>query len=154
MCQCKKKVTIVECHFICQYADSSQQVEYKLIEMLSRHHAKNDVCVLSLAGCPLAERSEASPCCCVSYVTADSAEPASTAVVANTDCPVWDHQQECRSSYITVIDSTFCCTLKQSLLNIRLMIILTFTGFQISSWLIHDNLSCSKSGTKEVQEAV
>lgn len=60
------------------------------------------VCCVSLAGCPLAERSEGSPCCCVSYVTADSAEPASTAVVANTDCPVWDHQQECRSSYITV----------------------------------------------------
>uniref|UniRef100_A0A3B4ZJX8 C2 domain containing 3 centriole elongation regulator n=1 Tax=Stegastes partitus TaxID=144197 RepID=A0A3B4ZJX8_9TELE len=51
---------------------------------------------LDLKGCPLAERSEGSPCCCVSYVTADSAEPVSTAVVSNTDCPVWDHQHECR----------------------------------------------------------
>ncbi|XP_030261591.1 C2 domain-containing protein 3 isoform X3 [Sparus aurata] len=59
---------------------------------------------LNLKGCPLAERSEASPCCCVSYVTADSAEPASTAVVANTDCPVWDHQQECRLSNQLLVD--------------------------------------------------
>uniref|UniRef100_A0A3B4U809 C2 domain containing 3 centriole elongation regulator n=1 Tax=Seriola dumerili TaxID=41447 RepID=A0A3B4U809_SERDU len=53
---------------------------------------------LNLKGCPLAERSEGTPCCCVSYVTADSAEPVSTAVIANTDCPVWDHQHECRLS--------------------------------------------------------
>lgn len=63
----------------------------------------NDVCDVSLAGCPIAERSEGSPCCCVSFVTADSAEPVSTAVIANTDCPVWDHQHECRSSYTTDI---------------------------------------------------
>lgn len=56
---------------------------------------------LSLTGCPLAERSEGTPCCCISYVTADSAEPVSTAVIANTDCPVWDHQHECRSNYVT-----------------------------------------------------
>ena len=48
MWQCKKKVTISECHLICQYADSSQQVEYQLIAMLSRHNAKNDVCVVCL----------------------------------------------------------------------------------------------------------
>lgn len=59
---------------------------------------------LSLAGSPLAERSEGSPCCCVSYLTADSPEPVSTAVIANTDCPVWDDQRECRWAYIE--DST------------------------------------------------
>ncbi|CAI5693179.1 unnamed protein product [Oreochromis niloticus] len=53
---------------------------------------------LNLKGCPLAERSEGMPCCCVSYATADSAEPVSTAVIANTDSPVWDHQHECRLS--------------------------------------------------------
>ena len=71
---------------------------------------------VSLTGCPLAERSEGSPCCQVSYVTADSAEPVSTAVVANTDCPVWDHQHECRSAYITDLDSNRC-----NFSNIRLM---------------------------------
>lgn len=50
------------------------------------------------AGCPLTERSDGSPCCCVSYVTADSAEPVSTSVMGNTDCPVWDHEHECRWS--------------------------------------------------------
>nr|XP_046245495.1 C2 domain-containing protein 3 isoform X2 [Scatophagus argus] len=59
---------------------------------------------LNLKGCPLAERNEGSPCCCVSYVTANSPEPASTAVVANTDCPVWDHQHECRLSKELLID--------------------------------------------------
>lgn len=59
---------------------------------------------LNLKGCPLAERSEGSPCCCVSYLTADSAEPASTAVIANTDCPVWDHQHECRLSKQLLVD--------------------------------------------------
>ncbi|XP_047449775.1 C2 domain-containing protein 3 isoform X2 [Mugil cephalus] len=59
---------------------------------------------LNLKGCPLAERSEGTPCCCVSYVTADSAEPMSTAVVANTDCPVWDHQHECRLSKQLLVD--------------------------------------------------
>uniref|UniRef100_A0A8C9XWC2 C2 domain containing 3 centriole elongation regulator n=1 Tax=Sander lucioperca TaxID=283035 RepID=A0A8C9XWC2_SANLU len=59
---------------------------------------------LNLKGCPLAERSEGSPCCCVSYVTAESAEPVSTAVIANTDCPVWDHQHECRLSKQLLVD--------------------------------------------------
>ncbi|XP_034404215.1 C2 domain-containing protein 3 isoform X2 [Cyclopterus lumpus] len=60
---------------------------------------------LNLKGCPLAERSEGSPCCCVSFVTADSAEPVSTAVVANADCPVWDHQHECRLSKQLLVDA-------------------------------------------------
>ncbi|XP_037324188.2 C2 domain-containing protein 3 isoform X1 [Pungitius pungitius] len=59
---------------------------------------------LNLKGCPLAERSEGSPSCCVSYLTADSVEPGSTAVLANTDCPVWDHQQECRLSKQLLVD--------------------------------------------------
>ncbi|CAG08978.1 unnamed protein product, partial [Tetraodon nigroviridis] len=60
---------------------------------------------LSLKGCPLAERSESSPCCCVSYVTADSSEAVSTAVVASTECPVWDHQHQCRLSKELLVDS-------------------------------------------------
>ncbi|XP_071352498.1 C2 domain-containing protein 3 isoform X2 [Trachinotus anak] len=59
---------------------------------------------LNLKGCPLAERSEGTPCCYVSYVTADSAEPVSTAVIASTDCPVWDHQHECRLSKQLLVD--------------------------------------------------
>ncbi|XP_040024846.2 C2 domain-containing protein 3 isoform X1 [Gasterosteus aculeatus] len=59
---------------------------------------------LNLKGCPLAERSEGSPSCCVSYLTADSAEPVSTTVLANTDCPVWDHQHECRLSKQLLVD--------------------------------------------------
>ncbi|XP_031729391.1 C2 domain-containing protein 3 isoform X2 [Anarrhichthys ocellatus] len=59
---------------------------------------------LNLKGCPLAERSEGSPCCCVLYVTADSAEPVSTAVIGNTDCPAWDHQHECRLSKQLLVD--------------------------------------------------
>lgn len=58
-------------------------------------------CLSFPSGCPLAERSEGMPCCCVSYATADSAEPVSTAVIANTDSPVWDHQHECRLNNFT-----------------------------------------------------
>ncbi|XP_020563815.1 C2 domain-containing protein 3 isoform X3 [Oryzias latipes] len=59
---------------------------------------------LNLKGCPLAERCEGTPCCCVSYITADSAEPVSTAVVANAESPVWDHQHECRLSNDLLVD--------------------------------------------------
>ncbi|KAM7399107.1 hypothetical protein PAMP_018399 [Pampus punctatissimus] len=59
---------------------------------------------LNLKGCPLAERSEGTPCCCVSYVTADSDQPVSTALIANTDSPVWDHQHECRLSKQLLVD--------------------------------------------------
>uniref|UniRef100_A0A1A8J5Z0 C2 calcium-dependent domain containing 3 n=2 Tax=Nothobranchius kuhntae TaxID=321403 RepID=A0A1A8J5Z0_NOTKU len=59
---------------------------------------------LNLEGCPLAELSEGTPCCCVSYISADSADPVSTAVVANSDCPVWDHQHECRLSKDLLVD--------------------------------------------------
>ncbi|KAM6988093.1 C2 domain-containing protein 3 isoform 2-T2 [Tautogolabrus adspersus] len=59
---------------------------------------------LNLKGCPLTERSGGTLCCCVSYLTADSDEPASTAVIDNTDCPVWDHQHECRLSKQLLVD--------------------------------------------------
>ncbi|XP_074535960.1 C2 domain-containing protein 3 isoform X2 [Halichoeres trimaculatus] len=59
---------------------------------------------LNLKGYPLTERSGGTPCCCVSYLTADSDEPASTAVIADTDCPVWDHQHECRLSKQLLVD--------------------------------------------------
>ncbi|KAM7412854.1 hypothetical protein PAMA_020305 [Pampus argenteus] len=60
---------------------------------------------LNLKGCPLAERCEGTPCCCVSYVTADSDQPVSTALIANTDSPVWDHQHECRLSKQLLVDT-------------------------------------------------
>lgn len=53
---------------------------------------------LGLAGCRLAERGESLPCCCVSYITADATEPTTTAVTASSDCPVWNHQHQCRWS--------------------------------------------------------
>ncbi|XP_012990334.3 C2 domain-containing protein 3 isoform X2 [Esox lucius] len=59
---------------------------------------------LSLKGCPLAERSGGLPSCCVSYATADSTEPVTTAVVADSPCPVWGHQQECRLSKKLLLD--------------------------------------------------
>ncbi|XP_072320538.1 C2 domain-containing protein 3 [Eucyclogobius newberryi] len=60
---------------------------------------------LNLKGCPLTDRSEGVPCCCVSYVTADSADPICTAVVSNSDCPVWDHQHQSRLSKVLLLDS-------------------------------------------------
>ncbi|XP_056138770.1 C2 domain-containing protein 3 [Lampris incognitus] len=59
---------------------------------------------LSLKGCPQADGSGAIPSCSVSYVTADSAEPVSTALISNTDCPIWDHHQDCRLSKELLVD--------------------------------------------------
>uniref|UniRef100_A0A3Q2EC54 C2 domain containing 3 centriole elongation regulator n=1 Tax=Cyprinodon variegatus TaxID=28743 RepID=A0A3Q2EC54_CYPVA len=59
---------------------------------------------LNLTGCPLSAQTEGTPSCCVSYVTVDSSEPVSTSVVTNTDCPVWDHQHECRLSKELLVD--------------------------------------------------
>ncbi|KAI7800624.1 C2 domain-containing protein 3 isoform X2 [Triplophysa rosa] len=59
---------------------------------------------LSLKGCPLAERAGALPSCCVSYATADAPGTATTALVKDSDCPVWDHQQECRLSKQLLVD--------------------------------------------------
>lgn len=69
-----------------------------------------------LLGCPLAERSESSPCCYVSYVTADASKAVSTAVAASTDCPVWNHHHQCRwslkalfTNINNIIVSLCCC---------------------------------------------
>ncbi|KAL0973183.1 hypothetical protein UPYG_G00200030 [Umbra pygmaea] len=59
---------------------------------------------LSLKGCPLAERSGGLPSCWVSYATADSAEPVTTDVIADSPCPIWDHQHECRLSKHLLLD--------------------------------------------------
>lgn len=83
---------------------SAQHTEMTMDESFPVTVAVDRAMHLNLKSCPIAERSEGLPCCCVSYVTADSAEPASTAVVANSDCPVWDHQHECRLSKQLLID--------------------------------------------------
>ncbi|XP_059188005.1 C2 domain-containing protein 3 [Centropristis striata] len=83
---------------------SVQHSEISLDESFPVTVAVDQAMHLNLKGCPLAQRSEVSPCCCVSYVTADSAEPVSTAVITNTDCPVWDHLQECRLSKQLLVD--------------------------------------------------
>ncbi|XP_062872691.1 C2 domain-containing protein 3 isoform X1 [Trichomycterus rosablanca] len=59
---------------------------------------------LSLKGCPLAEKRNSLPSCWVSYATADDAGTVNTAVVQDSDCPVWDHQQECRLSKELLVD--------------------------------------------------
>ncbi|TRY89420.1 hypothetical protein DNTS_010822 [Danionella cerebrum] len=59
---------------------------------------------LSLKGCPLAERSGGLPTCCVSYTTADATDTVTTELVKDSDCPVWDHQQECRLSKKLLLD--------------------------------------------------
>ncbi|KAK2881256.1 hypothetical protein Q8A67_018524 [Cirrhinus molitorella] len=59
---------------------------------------------LSLKGCPLAERGGGLPSCCVSYATADAPGTVSTALIKDSDCPVWDHQQECRLSKELLLD--------------------------------------------------
>ncbi|XP_028855569.1 C2 domain-containing protein 3 isoform X2 [Denticeps clupeoides] len=53
---------------------------------------------LSLRGCPLAQRTALEPCYSVSYVTADAAGLVTTSAVENSDCPIWQHHQECRLS--------------------------------------------------------
>ncbi|KAK3561028.1 hypothetical protein QTP86_025710 [Hemibagrus guttatus] len=59
---------------------------------------------LSLKGCPLAERNNSLPSCWVSYVTADEPATVSTAAVQDSECPVWDHQQQCRFSKELILD--------------------------------------------------
>ncbi|KAJ7995602.1 hypothetical protein DPEC_G00246290 [Dallia pectoralis] len=59
---------------------------------------------LSLKGCPLAERSGGLPSCFVSYATADSTDPVTTALIADSPCPVWDNQQESRLSNKLLLD--------------------------------------------------
>ncbi|XP_029027492.1 C2 domain-containing protein 3 isoform X2 [Betta splendens] len=83
---------------------SVEQTEMNMDESFPVTVTVDQAMHLNLKGCPLAERSEGKPCCCVSYVTADSAEPVSTGVVASSDCPVWDHQHECRLLNQLLID--------------------------------------------------
>ncbi|XP_034460102.1 C2 domain-containing protein 3 isoform X1 [Hippoglossus hippoglossus] len=83
---------------------SVQHTEMSLEESFPVTVAVDQAMHLNLKGCPLAERSEGTPCCCVSYVTADSTEPVSTAVIADTNCPIWDHQHECRLSNQLLVD--------------------------------------------------
>ncbi|XP_059370695.1 C2 domain-containing protein 3 [Carassius carassius] len=59
---------------------------------------------LSLKGCPLAERGGGLPSCCVSYAIADDPGTVTTALIKDSDCPVWDHQQECRLSKELLLD--------------------------------------------------
>lgn len=59
---------------------------------------------LSLKGCPLAERGGGLPSCCVSYATTDAPGTVTTELIKDSDCPVWDHQQECRLSKELLLD--------------------------------------------------
>ncbi|XP_060744293.1 C2 domain-containing protein 3 isoform X1 [Tachysurus vachellii] len=59
---------------------------------------------LSLKGCPKAERNNSLPSCWVSYVTADEPATVSTSAVQDSECPVWDHQQDCRLSKELLLD--------------------------------------------------
>ncbi len=52
--------------------------------------------LLSSSGCPLAERGGGLPSCCVSYAIADAPGTVTTALIKDSDCPMWGHQQECR----------------------------------------------------------
>uniref|UniRef100_A0A3B3ZKB9 C2 domain-containing protein n=1 Tax=Periophthalmus magnuspinnatus TaxID=409849 RepID=A0A3B3ZKB9_9GOBI len=74
---------------------SKQKLTLSVYPMFRRSAADLQGAALRVHICPLTDRSEGTPSCCVSYVTADSAEPVSTAVVTNNDSPVWDHQHEC-----------------------------------------------------------
>ncbi|XP_061683226.1 C2 domain-containing protein 3 isoform X2 [Syngnathoides biaculeatus] len=62
------------------------------------HGAKN------LNGCLPSGSSEGKMCCFVSYVAADCTEPISTVAVADTNCPVWDHEHNCRLSKQLLLD--------------------------------------------------
>ncbi|XP_060799699.1 C2 domain-containing protein 3 isoform X2 [Neoarius graeffei] len=59
---------------------------------------------LSLKGFPLAEWNNSLPSCWVSYVTADEPATVSTAVMQDSECPVWNHQQECSLSKELLLD--------------------------------------------------
>ncbi|XP_051933692.1 C2 domain-containing protein 3 [Hippocampus zosterae] len=67
---------------------------------LAVHRAKN----LTLKGGPPSESGEGTLRCYVSYAAADSAEPVSTAVVADADSPVWDHWRDCRLAKRLLLD--------------------------------------------------
>ncbi|XP_077467505.1 C2 domain-containing protein 3 isoform X1 [Stigmatopora argus] len=66
------------------------------------HRAKN--LNLDLNGTTASDRSMGPAVCFVSYVAADTADPITTPVVADTNCPLWDHQRECRLSKQLLLD--------------------------------------------------
>ncbi|NXO26482.1 C2CD3 protein, partial [Cisticola juncidis] len=59
---------------------------------------------LSLKGSPLTEQEVAAPSSCVSFAVAGADAPVTTPVVENTDCPVWDFQQQARLSKELLLD--------------------------------------------------
>ncbi|KAI5611166.1 C2 domain-containing protein 3, partial [Silurus asotus] len=59
-----------------------------------------------------AERSNSLPSCWVSYVTADEPATVSTDAVQDSECPVWDHQHECRLSKELLLDPQQCLVFK------------------------------------------
>ncbi|XP_059726637.1 C2 domain-containing protein 3 isoform X3 [Haemorhous mexicanus] len=59
---------------------------------------------LSLKGSPLTEREVAAPSSCVSFAVAGADAPVTTPVIANTDSPVWDFQQQARLSKELLLD--------------------------------------------------
>ncbi|XP_057694903.1 C2 domain-containing protein 3-like isoform X1 [Corythoichthys intestinalis] len=66
------------------------------------HRAKNlDV---NINGQPPFDSSTPAACCFISYVTANTAEPVTTPVVADTNCPIWDHQHDTRLSKQLLLD--------------------------------------------------
>uniref|UniRef100_A0A8C8RYZ5 C2 domain containing 3 centriole elongation regulator n=1 Tax=Pelusios castaneus TaxID=367368 RepID=A0A8C8RYZ5_9SAUR len=59
---------------------------------------------LSLKGSPLTERDVTAPSSYVSFATADADAPIATAIIENTDSPVWDFQQQTRLSKELLLD--------------------------------------------------
>ncbi|XP_023557885.1 C2 domain-containing protein 3 isoform X5 [Octodon degus] len=59
---------------------------------------------LSLKGSPLTKQKVPVPSCCVSFATAVESSPVYTHVVENTDCPIWNFQQQSRLSKELLLD--------------------------------------------------
>nr|XP_001337534.5 C2 domain-containing protein 3 [Danio rerio] len=87
---------------------STQPIENTFIANITVDRAMH----LSLKGCPLAERGGGLPSCCVSYATADDTGTVTTALIKDNECPVWDHQQECRLSKELLLDPQQCLVFK------------------------------------------
>uniref|UniRef100_A0A8C0GHF8 C2 domain containing 3 centriole elongation regulator n=1 Tax=Chelonoidis abingdonii TaxID=106734 RepID=A0A8C0GHF8_CHEAB len=59
---------------------------------------------LSLKGSPLTERGVTAPSSYVTFAVADADAPIATAIIENTDSPVWDFQQQTRLSKELLLD--------------------------------------------------
>ncbi|KAM9170693.1 C2 domain-containing protein 3 isoform 1-T1 [Pangshura tecta] len=59
---------------------------------------------LSLKGSPLTERGVTAPSSYVTFAVADADAPIGTAIIENTDSPVWDFQQQTRLSKELLLD--------------------------------------------------